>query len=83
MQQFCRVRVFCSDREPPGDVDVVPVHGRRQYFDAAMPLLVELGFLSSGLNGVLWLAISNIVQLRRCRVAVVVTPRVASEFVSQ
>jgi hypothetical protein len=29
VQKFCRIRVFCSDREPPGDVDVVPVHGRR------------------------------------------------------
>lgn len=80
MEEFCRIRVFCSNRESPGDVDVVPVHGCRQHFDAAMPLLMELGFLFSGLVGVLWSAMLIIVQMPHRRVAVVDFPRTASDF---
>ena len=80
MEEFCRIRVFCSDRKSPGDIDVVPVHGCRQHFDAAMPLLMELGFLFSGLVGVLWSAMLIIVQMPHRRVAVVGIPRAASNF---
>jgi hypothetical protein len=78
VQEFCRIRVFCSDRKSPGDIDVVPVHGCRQHFDAAMPLLVKLGLLFSGLVGVLWSAMLIIVQMQHCHVALVDTPRVVS-----
>jgi hypothetical protein len=80
VQEFCRIRVFCSDRKSPGDIDVVPVHGCRQHFDAAMPLLVKLGLLFSGLVGVLWSAMLIIVQMPHRRVAVVDIPRAASDF---
>jgi hypothetical protein len=52
MQKLCGIRVLCSDKEPPCDLDIVPVHSRRQHFDAVMPLLMELGLLFSGLVGV-------------------------------